>query len=131
MKPEIKTKWVEALRSGQYQQGHDRLLNKAGQYCCLGVLCDIVKREVRGFWDDSQKGIQFAFEDNPDECHSGTQLPGFVAEYVGLASDQRDPEVPHPAIPGRVAHLSTLNDGNGNIDSRTFAEIADLIEQHL
>lgn len=35
--PELKAKWVEALRSGKYTQGKDRL-QRSGCYCCLGVL---------------------------------------------------------------------------------------------
>ncbi|TGV26361.1 hypothetical protein [Mesorhizobium sp. M4B.F.Ca.ET.143.01.1.1] len=30
--------WVQALRSGDYEQGQDYLANK-GLYCCLGVAC--------------------------------------------------------------------------------------------
>lgn len=40
-------KWVEALRSGDYQQGIEYLCNEdeiSGNftYCCLGVACDIL-----------------------------------------------------------------------------------------
>lgn len=38
---ELKQRWVEALRSGRYQQGRG-YLRKDGKYCCLGVLCDVV-----------------------------------------------------------------------------------------
>lgn len=40
MNPELKAKWVAALRSGKYEQGHE-YLNKDGKFCCLGVLCDV------------------------------------------------------------------------------------------
>jgi hypothetical protein len=36
----LKAKWVEALRSGKYQQGQG-YLQKDGKFCCLGVLCDV------------------------------------------------------------------------------------------
>lgn len=39
MDAELKRKWVEALRSGEYKQGRGELLNDEGAYCCLGVLC--------------------------------------------------------------------------------------------
>lgn len=45
MNPEIKQKWVEALRSGRYKQGNNALLIQAqggARYCCMGVLCEIV-----------------------------------------------------------------------------------------
>lgn len=40
MDKELKTKWVAALRSGEYKQGRNRL-KWAGRYCCLGVLCEV------------------------------------------------------------------------------------------
>lgn len=50
MKPEIKEKWVKALRSGEYKQGRRSLRTKlpdgSCQHCCLGVLMEI---EFGGF----------------------------------------------------------------------------------
>ncbi len=40
MNQKVKELWVKALRSGEYQQGKEHL-RKDGQYCCLGVLCDL------------------------------------------------------------------------------------------
>lgn len=45
MSPELKAKWVAALRSGEYKQGREVLRN-GDQFCCLGVLCDIIGLEV-------------------------------------------------------------------------------------
>jgi hypothetical protein len=39
MNTELKNKWVTALRSGEYKQGTEKLLNQDGSRCCLGVLC--------------------------------------------------------------------------------------------
>ena len=41
MKKTIAMKWVKALRSGKYAQGKRLLRNGDGEFCCLGVLCDI------------------------------------------------------------------------------------------
>ena len=48
MKPALKKKWVEALRSGDYKQGKGRLrradeshLDMPDAFCCLGVLCQV------------------------------------------------------------------------------------------
>lgn len=46
MKPELKTKWVEALRSGEFKQGMKRLRH-GGRHCCLGVLCEIMGEPIR------------------------------------------------------------------------------------
>lgn len=44
MNREIGTKWVSALRSGKYKQGHGRLhLAKDNSFCCLGVLCEVAE----------------------------------------------------------------------------------------
>jgi hypothetical protein len=42
---ELRSQWLEALRSGDYEQGSKVLRNKSYtgkyEYCCLGVLCEI------------------------------------------------------------------------------------------
>jgi|688.fasta_scaffold792599_2 hypothetical protein len=40
--PKIKEKWLEALRSGNYNQIQERLSSPEG-YCCLGVLCEVLE----------------------------------------------------------------------------------------
>lgn len=49
MKPELRDRWADALESGHYTQarGSMRLKdeNKRISYCCLGVLCNLVKDE--------------------------------------------------------------------------------------
>lgn len=45
MDRETKTKWIEALRSGDYRQGEGHLKfndEVYPSYCCLGVLCDVL-----------------------------------------------------------------------------------------
>lgn len=37
MEPELKRKWVDALRSGKFERGNGRL-KADSKYCCLGVL---------------------------------------------------------------------------------------------
>lgn len=48
MDKDLKQKWLEALRSGKYKQGTGFLRRGQGgsdKFCCLGVLCDIVRPE--------------------------------------------------------------------------------------
>jgi hypothetical protein len=42
VKHELKVKWLEALRSGKYEQARGELRG-GDKFCCLGVLCDVVK----------------------------------------------------------------------------------------
>lgn len=55
MNPEIKQKWLEALRSGQYKQGANYLRTESAHgvcHCCLGVLAEVIKDEsVNGLGD--------------------------------------------------------------------------------
>ena len=44
MNPDLKAKWISALRSGRYTQGQKRLKTKEGHYCCLGVLCKVLEK---------------------------------------------------------------------------------------
>ena len=42
--------WVEALRSGKYLQGKERLVQKDGPnitYCCLGVACKLYEEATK------------------------------------------------------------------------------------
>ncbi len=38
---ENRRRWVEALRSGEYEQGRFAL-RRANEFCCLGVACDVL-----------------------------------------------------------------------------------------
>ncbi len=117
IKPEIKKRWVEALRSGEYNQATGSLRSTDPTtliegYCCLGVLCDVVK-------DDPE------IRSNPDMRWSsngcfGTQNvePPFVIDKYVAAGVYRD-----------WTALIERNDGDGG-PQRTFAQIADLIERH-
>ena len=50
MNPEVKQKWIDALRSGKYEQGSEKLRSVSG-YCCLGVLCDLYAQEHDTQWE--------------------------------------------------------------------------------
>ena len=43
MNPEIKAKWIEALRSGKYRQCRDQFTYGRAGFCCLGVLHHVVQ----------------------------------------------------------------------------------------
>lgn len=51
LKPEIKNAWVDALRSGKYQQGHFHLIGndpeKGMCHCAMGVLADTLGYPVK------------------------------------------------------------------------------------
>ncbi len=116
MKPGIKALWLQALRGGEYEQGQRRL-RSGDQFCCLGVLCDLAGKHGIGKWNGD------AFKADGYQLVS-TVLPSPVADWADL--DELDPRI------GKYG-VSIYNDGSADydIDPRTFAEIADLIEKEL
>lgn len=54
MTPELKKRWVDALRSGMYEQGQKTLRSPSNRFCCLGVLCDVVAPEEWQAPDDNR-----------------------------------------------------------------------------
>jgi hypothetical protein len=107
MKPEIKAKWVEALRSGKYEQGKNTLRSGNDRFCCLGVLCDVLQvpnTMVVGMDDEEN----YLYEGS-DAC-----LPERIRKMVGIW--HRD-----------QSKLIDLND----TENASFLEIADWIEKNL
>lgn len=122
MKPDIKTKWLEALRSGEYRQYDGGALHittpECARFCCLGVLCDLHRKEFNGTWGGAPG-------DHLDYLRATQFLPETVMVWAGL--DYRDPMVCEPDTDVPVQHtLSELNDmGIG------FLQLADYIEEQL
>ena len=116
MKKEIAKIWVEALRSGKYEQTRGKL-KMDESYCCLGVLC-----EISGLGKFSQKvrnGIISFVLPSGEICRS--TLPDEVLDWADMSDSLgnfNDSDV--------YATLSLLND-NG----KTFLEIADIIELNI
>lgn len=129
MKPEIKQRWLEALRSGDYQQGRCFLRydfeDGKSEYCCLGVLCDIYSKENEGSWEESSSrrqverdGKSAAIQDfKVSDGQVDQYLPDEVVKWAGL--DSRDPDVGD-------AYVSQMND-----TGIPFENIADKIEENL
>lgn len=120
MNPEIKARWVTALRSGEYQQTKNNLRDAKG-FCCLGVLCDLYAKEHRiDGWDTHTLG------ETADGEPTGEELPGNeVCEWAGLDAET------DVDICGVLLPLYHHNDGSPSRAPRTFAEIADAIEAQL
>lgn len=128
MREEVKDKWVEALRSGKYEQGigylHDLTNDK---FCCLGVLCDVAVREGLQVKVGSLP-VQFAgISDEPMRVSTFDLASGVLPESVREWADLKgtDPDFyPHydDESPDTCA---SLNDGG-----YSFEEIAERIENN-
>lgn len=86
MKKDIAKIWIDALQSGEYKQGTEYLCAD-GQYCCLGVLCDLYAqnaadnlRIVEKFKGDSEFRITYY-------NHDSEVLPDVVQEWAGMSSN--------------------------------------------
>lgn len=134
MNPEIKTLWLERLRSGQIEQGEGVLATPDGKRCCLGVLCDVAVEQ--GVLDTptvhtiagSDKSARLVYgRSMPERRGSETALPPAVLAWAGIDDDDLsgDPGMPVPNRENDMnyATLSELND-----HGLTFPQIADVIE---
>lgn len=129
MKEDIKAKWVEALRSGNYKQTEGNLHDTRG-YCCLGVLCDIARQDGVGHWEPSAAETCFLFVPRIDDVDADrSALPHAVQHWAGLPNE--NPSVDLPDADNQLGvSLSTVAEANdsGNYD---FNRIADLIEEQF
>lgn len=116
MNPEIKDKWLSALRSGEYKQTDGSLKTPEG-YCCLGVLCDIAIKENKiPDWELLTYGV-FQTVDGEENF-----LPIDIQKWAGIVDE-------NPSIitkQGKTVTLSKIND-----DGKSFKEIALYIERYL
>lgn len=119
MNPEIKQAWIDALLSGEYEQGRSRLRTKGmtkDQFCCLGVLCELAaKAEVIEPAEYSDSIESYYYD------HSASTLPVSVQEWAGMDSDN-----PQISASSRRGSLAEAND-----DGMPFSDIAQLIERKL
>jgi hypothetical protein len=109
MDARIKTAWVEALRSGDYEQGYHGLhlfdpdeRSTPHRFCCLGVLCEVMNIPCLRYCGT----LTYA--------GSGAMPTVSILQQANLAGDF-------------VNKLVELNDHRG----ASFAEIADYIEENL
>lgn len=76
MDAQIKARWIAALNSGEYKQGIGTL-NSGGKFCCLGVLCEVLKEELELQVSTSEDSL-VTYND------STNFLPVAVKNYAGL-----------------------------------------------
>jgi hypothetical protein len=107
MDPVAKKKWVDALRSGKYNQGRGRLRHD-DEYCCLGVFCDLIDD---GEWSEPTfSGIYFYKVGDKD---SSGWLVDPILEHYCISNYYMD-------------RLMAMND-----EGKSFDAIADYIEKYL
>jgi hypothetical protein len=105
---ELVKDWITALRSGEYEQGKDRLRPTPDTYCCLGVAADVaIKTGKLPFaWNGA------ALHVNNEEWGVELSLPTEYDDVFGFGLHSQ-------------GTLSSMNDD----EEKTFPEIADYIER--
>lgn len=120
MEPELKSKWVAALRSGEYRQGKDAL-HKDGAYCCIGVLCKVAGADMSGQEHD------IINRDEDGEWASRANPTAWFDEGLFTEDEELGSLGAHFGIGSKVeGMLIDMNDSKG----RSFHEIADWIVAH-
>lgn len=116
----IKEKWVNALRSGDYDQtqGVLKTLNQDGEfhYCCLGVLCETLELPSMPrvtLEDGSPLRGTFQFKTGEPTGVMYALLSPHLRQKLGITTEQE-------------ALLTEMNDRG-----EPFEMIADWIEGHL
>lgn len=138
MNTEIKQKWVNALRSGEYEQGSEKLYSGRG-YCCLGVLCDLYSKENGLKWEfrgddviktedeivpsQLQKYDYFYFDDESEF------LPESVKEWAELSV--KNPQVRVECEDDEDARFYVDEIANVNDSGYSFTQLAEIIEDQF
>lgn len=123
MKKRVKTKWLKALRSGDYPRTTGQLRDENG-FCCLGVLCNIHAQEHPEL--AVKETSKFSYMD------AFGHLPPAVVEWAGLMEvasekDAAEPTDINVTYRGQATTLVNLND----TDRLSFKQIANVIERCL
>lgn len=152
MNPVIRTRWADALRSGDYGQTNQALHDSEG-HCCLGVLCDIYAQDMGTEWHHYQVD---SFKLRLTGLEQEDYLPKEVVDWAEFSDDEvrranggsyegYDVTFPVPdkykgkhkvTMPDHSFAASTINDNcceeracNGNPDAfGSFDDIADLVD---
>lgn len=115
----IGEKWIEALESGEYEQGTVSLYNdETNQYCCLGVLgvvCGISQENLNGmgYFTDV-----FSLEDQSDKDFLFQPLISSLETPIKLPDDR---------ITEVQTKLTIMNDS----ERKSFKEIASWLRENL
>lgn len=122
LKPEIKARWLTALRSDKYTQGKYNL-RRQDKFCCLGVLGDLAVQDGLASWSEDQLVVE-------DSCY-GVLFPEQLLAWACESNVTMAIAETNFPLPGSEedegACLVYANDDLG----QTFSETACLVEKYL
>lgn len=138
MDAQLKAKWVEALRSGEFKQGQGKLHNpKEDSYCCLGVLCKL----SGAVWGEHSETIEEEYDDGSETItRKYDHVPLMDGQSLASADDEELSEDACWKFGIKdQSELISMNDGERREypshpeykAPKSFSEIADYIEANL
>lgn len=132
MNEDIRNEWIEALTSGEYEQGQKQLRTNDNTYCCLGVLCDLAVKKGIAQWGKREGNSDWAVAPIDEEIETASDfgfglLPRFIMAWSGITSDDGALSLDDGFNgPSRVS-LTELND----VRKYNFNKIAEIIKEKL
>lgn len=145
----IMRRWVEALRSGKYEQTHQKLRNATmdltnpdgplvpgPRFCCLGVLCDLFIEDHPGRAEWFIHDTECLFKLNSPNWTAAACLPDEVRKWAGMFDQFGLPvtvearsslENVRLADGGKLGYCTLAG---ANDHSLPFPQMADFIETH-
>jgi hypothetical protein len=130
--PAIKTRWIKALRSGDYRQNIGELKRNC-YFCAVGVLCDLAVQDGVAKWGDPGHGTVECILDLDNS------VPETFAEF-DVASIYPCPSIytwlDSSLEEANLGIIMGMNDGGGDLPTfvkdsnvKSFTEIADFLEK--
>lgn len=116
--PDLKKKWLTHLKSGMYEKGRNSLLDNR-QYCCLGVLCEVIGFEKKPkFFNERVFNFFSGMESDSSYLPIYINGVGNRGVFQGFKIDT-----------DRYADISSLAELNDNTES--FKEVIEVIEKYF
>lgn len=124
--------WLKALESGKYKQGRYKLRTKKkifSSFCCLGVLCDIAKKDLKKRW--------VVDENSSYDCFDGAfcSIPNSVVEWLDVkdivqSTDLKNEFTFFLDFAGSKEDIRNINDFQSG-DGEDFSVIIDVLKSNF
>jgi hypothetical protein len=124
MNPIIKEGWIDALRSGEYEQEDGTLKGEKG-FCCLGVLMNEIEGAELNDYDEFEYQDEIHSSQLPDVLRDALEIMDWQLRHLMKANDAVKYQ-PYPPEEGEEYDESTMVEHVNDFD-----DIADWIEDNL
>jgi hypothetical protein len=126
--PAVKSQFLEALRSGDYDQGNLQLRTYSDKFCCLGVLTDLAVKAGVVRWVESEHGwgVRERLPNGTEQINT-TDLSDKVMRWAGLEVETCRSGNIYTSTNYQEDNLMHFNDEK----NLSFEQIADIVEENL